>query len=149
MLNIFLLGCNFSTVNHYKLKEHCRSHTREKIFACTTCGGMFANKAKFVDHVVRQNSSGCKWFFIKIFQFMHSLDVNDIFFYLFYCRWNFSVFTLFEALRVRAYLARPHATPWYAICVNGSIVYVCIVWQLWQMCCYQLPRKIFQGCLYQ
>lgn len=63
----FLLGCNFTTVNHYKLKEHCRSHTREKIFACMTCGGMFANKAKFVDHVVRQNSSGCKWFLIQFF----------------------------------------------------------------------------------
>lgn len=44
-----------------------------------TCGGMFANKAKFVDHVVRQNSSGCKWFFIKVFHFMHSLDFNGIF----------------------------------------------------------------------
>ena len=77
-LLLFLSGCNFTTVNHYKLKEHCRSHTREKILACMTCGGMFANKAKFVDHVVRQNSSGCKWFIIKVFHFiMQSLDVND------------------------------------------------------------------------
>ena len=75
-LLLFILGCNFTTVNHYKLKEHCRSHTREKIFACMTCGGMFANKAKFVDHVVRQNSSGCKWVFIKVFLFMHSLDFD-------------------------------------------------------------------------
>lgn len=56
----FFQGCNFTTVNHYKLKEHCRSHTREKIFACVTCGGMFANKTKLVDHMVRQNSSGCE-----------------------------------------------------------------------------------------
>lgn len=55
-------GCNFTTVNHYKLKEHCRSHTREKIFACVTCGGMFANKTKLVDHMVRQNSSGFESF---------------------------------------------------------------------------------------
>ena len=52
--------CDFSTANHYKLKEHCRSHTREKIFACNTCGGMFASRTKLVDHLVRQNSSGCK-----------------------------------------------------------------------------------------
>lgn len=44
-----------------------------------TCGGMFANKAKFVDHVVRQNSSGCKQFFIIVSHFMHSLDFNDVF----------------------------------------------------------------------
>lgn len=54
--------CDFSTANHYKLKEHCRSHTREKIFACNTCGGMFASRTKLVDHLVRQNSSGYESF---------------------------------------------------------------------------------------
>lgn len=55
-------GCSFSAVNHYKLKEHCRSHTKEKIFACKTCGGMFSSRTKLVDHLVRQNSSGYESF---------------------------------------------------------------------------------------
>lgn len=55
-------GCNFTATNHYKLKEHCRSHTKEKIFACKTCGGMFSSRTKLVDHLVRQNSSGYESF---------------------------------------------------------------------------------------
>lgn len=33
-----------------------RSHTQEKLVACPTCGGMFANNTKFFDHIRRQTS---------------------------------------------------------------------------------------------
>lgn len=49
------LGCNrrkFSV--QHKLKEHLRSHTQEKLIACPTCGGMFASRTKFFDHIQRQ-----------------------------------------------------------------------------------------------
>lgn len=39
-----------------KLREHLRSHTQEKVMSCPTCGGMFANRTKFFDHIRRQTA---------------------------------------------------------------------------------------------
>lgn len=49
-------GCTCTFKDHCKLREHLRSHTQEKVVACPTCGGMFANNTKFLDHIRRQTS---------------------------------------------------------------------------------------------
>lgn len=41
----------------FKLREHLRSHTQEKVVACPTCGGMFASNTKFFDHIRRQTAT--------------------------------------------------------------------------------------------
>lgn len=41
-----------------KVKEHLRCHSQEKLVACPTCGGLFASRAKFLDHVKRQETGG-------------------------------------------------------------------------------------------
>lgn len=46
--------CNRGFVDAFKVKEHLRSHTQEKLVACPTCGGMFASRTKFFDHIQRQ-----------------------------------------------------------------------------------------------
>ncbi|RUS83919.1 hypothetical protein EGW08_008333 [Elysia chlorotica] len=38
----------------YKIREHMRSHTQAKVVACPTCGGLFANNTRFIDHLMRQ-----------------------------------------------------------------------------------------------
>lgn len=38
----------------YRLREHVRAHTNEKVIACPDCGTMFANNTKFHDHCKRQ-----------------------------------------------------------------------------------------------
>ncbi|KAJ3591482.1 hypothetical protein NHX12_009426 [Muraenolepis orangiensis] len=38
----------------YRLREHLRSHTQEKVVACPTCGCMFSSNTKFFDHLHRQ-----------------------------------------------------------------------------------------------
>lgn len=38
----------------YKLREHMRVHTKEKLIACPDCGAMFASNTKFYDHCRRQ-----------------------------------------------------------------------------------------------
>lgn len=43
---------SFGGVN--KLRDHLRSHTQEKLMACPVCGGMFASRTKFQDHIIRQ-----------------------------------------------------------------------------------------------
>ncbi|NXR70583.1 HINFP factor, partial [Rhadina sibilatrix] len=48
--------CNCSFKGRCKLREHLRSHTQEKVVACPTCGGMFANNTKFFDHIRRQSA---------------------------------------------------------------------------------------------
>ncbi|XP_036602279.1 histone H4 transcription factor isoform X1 [Trichosurus vulpecula] len=48
--------CNCTFKGRCKLREHLRSHTQEKVVACPTCGGMFANNTKFFDHIRRQTS---------------------------------------------------------------------------------------------
>ncbi|XP_060746151.1 histone H4 transcription factor-like [Tachysurus vachellii] len=57
--NILFCGwkdCEASFKGRYKLHEHMRSHTQEKLVACPTCGGMFSNNTKFFDHIRRQTS---------------------------------------------------------------------------------------------
>ncbi|XP_028664353.1 histone H4 transcription factor [Erpetoichthys calabaricus] len=49
-------GCEAAFRSRFKLREHLRSHTQEKVVACPTCGGMFANNTKFFDHIRRQTS---------------------------------------------------------------------------------------------
>lgn len=48
--------CSFTCRSTHKLKEHCRTHTHEKCVGCPNCGGLFANKTKFMDHLRRQNT---------------------------------------------------------------------------------------------
>lgn len=48
--------CKASFNGRFKLREHMRSHTQEKLVACPSCGGMFANNTKFFDHIRRQTS---------------------------------------------------------------------------------------------
>ncbi|NXY87244.1 HINFP factor, partial [Alcedo cyanopectus] len=48
--------CECSFKGRCKLREHLRSHTQEKVVACPTCGGMFANNTKFFDHIRRQTA---------------------------------------------------------------------------------------------
>ncbi|KAL3885799.1 hypothetical protein ACJMK2_025837 [Sinanodonta woodiana] len=47
-------GCETKVKSKHKLKEHLRSHTQEKVVACPTCGGLFSNRTKFFDHLLRQ-----------------------------------------------------------------------------------------------
>ncbi|XP_058791060.1 histone H4 transcription factor-like [Phymastichus coffea] len=49
-------GCKGNYVSLYKLREHLRVHTKEKIIACPDCGSMFASNTKFHDHCKRQIS---------------------------------------------------------------------------------------------
>ncbi|KAJ8316430.1 hypothetical protein KUTeg_006444, partial [Tegillarca granosa] len=48
-------GCEIVTKDRYKLKEHLRSHTQERIVGCPTCGGLFSSRTKFFDHLRRQD----------------------------------------------------------------------------------------------
>ncbi|XP_061607771.1 histone H4 transcription factor [Phyllopteryx taeniolatus] len=49
-------GCEATAKGRYKLREHLRSHTQEKVVACPVCGGMYANNTKFFDHIIRQSA---------------------------------------------------------------------------------------------
>ncbi|XP_069470480.1 histone H4 transcription factor [Ambystoma mexicanum] len=48
--------CSSSFKKRSKLQEHLRSHTQEKVLSCPTCGGMYANRTKFFDHIRRQTA---------------------------------------------------------------------------------------------
>ncbi|XP_018319496.1 histone H4 transcription factor-like isoform X2 [Agrilus planipennis] len=48
------MGCSFKCSSQYKLADHLRSHTKEKMVACPTCEATFATKTKFYDHRKRQ-----------------------------------------------------------------------------------------------
>lgn len=59
---IFVLlfaGCKFKFTSQYKLSDHMRTHTKERVIACPTCGKMFATKTKFYDHRKRQLPVEC------------------------------------------------------------------------------------------
>ncbi|PSN35356.1 hypothetical protein C0J52_11505 [Blattella germanica] len=47
-------GCKSVVRTTYKLIDHVRSHTQEKVAGCPTCGGLFSSKTKFFDHLKRQ-----------------------------------------------------------------------------------------------
>ncbi|XP_018309707.1 histone H4 transcription factor [Mycetomoellerius zeteki] len=47
-------GCNGKYTSLYKLRDHVRCHTKEKIIACPDCGVTFASKTKFRIHCQRQ-----------------------------------------------------------------------------------------------
>ncbi|XP_076166637.1 histone H4 transcription factor [Ptiloglossa arizonensis] len=47
-------GCNSLYPNLYKLRDHTRCHTKEKIVACPDCGATFASNTKFHVHCKRQ-----------------------------------------------------------------------------------------------
>lgn len=49
-------GCTHTVKTAHKIKEHMRSHTQAKQVACPTCGSLFANNTKFVDHLLRQKA---------------------------------------------------------------------------------------------
>ncbi|GFO11055.1 histone h4 transcription factor [Plakobranchus ocellatus] len=51
-------GCKTVIKSWYKMREHMRSHTQAKIVACPTCGSLFANNTRFIDHLMRQLQSG-------------------------------------------------------------------------------------------
>ena len=47
-------GCGSGYPNLYKLRDHVRRHTKEKIVACPDCGATFASNTKFHVHCKRQ-----------------------------------------------------------------------------------------------
>ncbi|KAK3699667.1 hypothetical protein RRG08_062458 [Elysia crispata] len=51
-------GCKTVLKSWYKIREHMRSHTQAKVVACPTCGSLFANNTRFIDHLMRQLQTG-------------------------------------------------------------------------------------------
>jgi len=49
--------CKKNFASKTRLREHLRSHSQEKQFACPTCGALFATKIKFFDHLKRQQDT--------------------------------------------------------------------------------------------
>ncbi|KAM9801464.1 histone H4 transcription factor [Neosynchiropus ocellatus] len=47
-------GCDAYFKIRYRLREHMRSHTQERLVACPTCGSMFSSNTKLFDHLQRQ-----------------------------------------------------------------------------------------------
>ena len=47
-------GCKRKFASVYKLRDHMRSHTKEKIVACPDCGCMFSTNSRFREHCERQ-----------------------------------------------------------------------------------------------
>ena len=45
------------SMGRFKLRDHLRRHTKERLFACPWCGNLYVNKTKFIDHVNRQSDA--------------------------------------------------------------------------------------------
>lgn len=54
---IYFVDCNMKFIVRYRLVDHLRSHTQEKLCACPNCGIMFASYTKLKDHC-RQSNKG-------------------------------------------------------------------------------------------
>ena len=50
----FSLDCPNGRKSRTKLLEHMRTHTQEKVAACSSCGAVFSSNSKFKDHLGRQ-----------------------------------------------------------------------------------------------
>ena len=46
--------CDKKFAKANKLKDHLRSHSKEKKVGCPTCGGMYSTNTKLIDHCKRQ-----------------------------------------------------------------------------------------------
>lgn len=51
---VLFTGCDAFFKIRYRLREHMRSHTQERLVACPTCGSMFSSNTKLFDHLHRQ-----------------------------------------------------------------------------------------------
>ncbi|XP_054165449.1 histone H4 transcription factor-like [Oppia nitens] len=51
------INCDSAVKSRSHLREHLRTHTQEKLIACPSCGAMYCNKTKFVDHLYRQTDN--------------------------------------------------------------------------------------------
>ncbi|XP_077578428.1 histone H4 transcription factor [Stigmatopora nigra] len=47
-------GCEVFAKIRYRLREHVRAHTQERLVACPTCGSLFSCNTKLFDHLQRQ-----------------------------------------------------------------------------------------------
>lgn len=52
--HVSITGCDAFFKIRYRLREHMRSHTQERLVACPTCGSMFSSNTKLFDHLHRQ-----------------------------------------------------------------------------------------------
>uniref|UniRef100_A0A3Q3N3S4 C2H2-type domain-containing protein n=1 Tax=Mastacembelus armatus TaxID=205130 RepID=A0A3Q3N3S4_9TELE len=50
----YFFSCDAFFKIRYRLREHMRSHTQERLVACPTCGSMFSSNTKLFDHLHRQ-----------------------------------------------------------------------------------------------
>lgn len=62
-IKIASTGCSLKFTSLYKLIDHLRSHTTEKVIACPICGNLYSSKTRFADHRRRQIPSECKFKF--------------------------------------------------------------------------------------
>ncbi|XP_023723131.1 histone H4 transcription factor-like [Cryptotermes secundus] len=67
-------GCMSNSVypSIWKLAEHVRTHTQEKLVGCPTCGGLFASRARFSYHCMHQVPSE-----LRGYQFRSKKAVNN------------------------------------------------------------------------
>lgn len=54
IFHVSITGCDAFFKIRYRLREHMRSHTQERLVACPTCGSMFSSNTKLFDHLHRQ-----------------------------------------------------------------------------------------------